>query len=191
MLSKSLAGEEIVRELINVLSVPYSIRSNHTLANMRDQASINNVAICTMKIVYPLLVDVGCLSHTIDHMAGLQDSLLSVVGNHTCVVLCGDFNVSNIDWAISPNASLLCEIVSDSFMTQIVNVPTRGKNTLDLVLTMHPDIVRFMKMVDNLLDCDHDSVLFQIEMMGASSRSSHPKKLYNLKLLILMNSMRS
>ena len=60
MLSKSLTSEEIARELINVLSVTYSIHSNNLLAAMRDRASTNNVAMNTLKIVYPSIVDVGC-----------------------------------------------------------------------------------------------------------------------------------
>ena len=68
ILSKSLAGEEIARELINVLSVTYGIRSNKLLAAMRDRASTNNVVMHTLKIVYPLVVDIGCFSHTIDHV---------------------------------------------------------------------------------------------------------------------------
>ncbi len=35
---------------------------------MRDRASVNNVAIQTVKIVYPCLLDVGCFSHTLDHV---------------------------------------------------------------------------------------------------------------------------
>ena len=38
-LTKSLTGEEIARELINVLSVEYSISSERVLASMRDRAS--------------------------------------------------------------------------------------------------------------------------------------------------------
>ena len=68
ILSKSLAGEEIARELINVISVTYGIRSNKLLVAMRDRASTNNVAMHTLKIVYPLVVDIGCFSHTIDHV---------------------------------------------------------------------------------------------------------------------------
>ena len=68
MLSKSLSGEEIARELISVLSVSFSIGSSDLLASMRDRASTNNVAMQTLKIVYPSLVDVGCFSHIIDHV---------------------------------------------------------------------------------------------------------------------------
>ena len=43
-LTKSMTGEEIARELINVLSTVLGIQSNLVLAVMRDRASVNNVA---------------------------------------------------------------------------------------------------------------------------------------------------
>ena len=33
---------------------------------VRDRASINNVALRTLKIVYPTLLDVGCMAHTLN-----------------------------------------------------------------------------------------------------------------------------
>ena len=43
-LAEFMTGEEIARELINVLSVEYSITSGTLLASMRDRASVNGVA---------------------------------------------------------------------------------------------------------------------------------------------------
>ena len=68
LLTKSMSGEEIARELINVLSVAYSIDSSRLLACMRDRASTNSVAVRTLQIVYPKLLDVGCFSHTLDRV---------------------------------------------------------------------------------------------------------------------------
>ena len=68
MLAKSLCGEDLARELISVLSVTYSVSTNQLLACMRDRSTVNNVAVRTLKIVYPQLIDIGCLSHTIDHV---------------------------------------------------------------------------------------------------------------------------
>ena len=65
-LVKSMTGEEIARELINVLSIEYGITSERLLASMRDRASANGVAMRTIKVVYPDMIDVGCYSHTID-----------------------------------------------------------------------------------------------------------------------------
>ena len=68
MLAKSLCGEELARELISVLSVTYNIPTNQLLACMSDHSSVNNTAVRTLKIAYPQLIDIGCLSHTIDHV---------------------------------------------------------------------------------------------------------------------------
>ena len=38
------------------------------MATMRDRAAVNNVAIQTLKIVFPKVFDIGCFSHTLDHV---------------------------------------------------------------------------------------------------------------------------
>ena len=68
-LMKSLTNEETARELISVLSVSFSIPP-HLLAAMRDGASVNNVAMRTVSIVYPQVLDIGCASHTLDLVGG-------------------------------------------------------------------------------------------------------------------------
>ena len=50
---------------------------------MRDRASVNEVAIKTLRIVYPNLVSVGCFSHTINH-----------VGEQFCKLTLTEFIVS-------------------------------------------------------------------------------------------------
>ena len=55
-----------MRELINVLSVEYGIGSERVLASMSDRISANGVAMRTIQIVYPNMLDIGCYSHTID-----------------------------------------------------------------------------------------------------------------------------
>lgn len=35
---------------------------------MRDRASVNDVAMRTIRVVYNQLLDVGCFSHTLDHV---------------------------------------------------------------------------------------------------------------------------
>ena len=53
LLAKSLNGEEVTQELINVLSMKLGV-------TMRDRASVNIVAIHTLKILYPHLLNIGC-----------------------------------------------------------------------------------------------------------------------------------
>ncbi len=35
---------------------------------MLDRASVNSVAVRTLNIVYPKIFDIGCFSHTLDHV---------------------------------------------------------------------------------------------------------------------------
>ena len=65
-LAKSMAGEEIVRELISTLSAEYDITSERLLAAMKDRESVNWVAMRKIKVVFPNMIDVGYYSHTID-----------------------------------------------------------------------------------------------------------------------------
>ena len=85
MVVKSLTGEELARELISVLSVNYGIATQHLLAAMKDHASVNEVAVRTLKIVYPSLLSVGCFSHTIDR-----------VGEQFCTPHLSEFITSSI-----------------------------------------------------------------------------------------------
>lgn len=55
--AKSLTGEETARQLIATPSMELSI-----LSNIRE--IVNNVALCTLAILYPNTTDIGCFSHT-------------------------------------------------------------------------------------------------------------------------------
>ena len=68
LLAKSLSGEEIAREIISILSTSYSIQSNRLIACMQDGAASNGVAVRTLHILYPTLLDVKCYSHTLDRV---------------------------------------------------------------------------------------------------------------------------
>ena len=67
LLAKSMTGEEIARELVSVLPVQYDVGSSSLIAAMRDRASVNNVAVSFVRVMYPSILDIGCLSHIIDN----------------------------------------------------------------------------------------------------------------------------
>ena len=67
LLAKSMNGEEIARELVSVLQVQYNVGSSSLIAATRDRASVNNVAMSFVRVMYPSILDIGCLSHTIDN----------------------------------------------------------------------------------------------------------------------------
>ena len=73
-------------------------------------------------------------------VSALNNCLLSV--SRLPVVLCGDFNLPNIDWSIvfptvssHPVTSEFCDLVRENCFTQLVSVPTRHHHLLDLLLT--------------------------------------------------------
>ena len=66
MLSKSLSGEEWARELLTAISTELGIGGSQLLAVMHDRASVNGVTMRTLSIMYPVVMDIGCFSHTLD-----------------------------------------------------------------------------------------------------------------------------
>ena len=46
----------------------YRISSEYLVGAMRDRASVNSVAMKTVKIIYPNALDVGCFSHAFDRV---------------------------------------------------------------------------------------------------------------------------
>ena len=70
LLAKTMTGEEIAQQIIVILSTEFGISSNLIVAAaaMRDRASVNDVAMRTIKVVCNELLDVGCFSHTLNHV---------------------------------------------------------------------------------------------------------------------------
>ena len=57
---KSLLGNYLAH------SVKLGIESDKLIAVMHDRASVNRAAMCTVHVVYPTILDIGCTSHTLD-----------------------------------------------------------------------------------------------------------------------------
>jgi hypothetical protein len=58
ILVKSMTGEELARKILGVLCREYKLSTEQVLAAMRDRASVNNVAIRHIKIMFPNLFDI-------------------------------------------------------------------------------------------------------------------------------------
>ena len=63
-----MTGEKIAQQIIVIVSTEFGISSNLIVAAMRGRASVNDVAMRTIKVVYNELLDVGCFSHTLNHV---------------------------------------------------------------------------------------------------------------------------
>ena len=76
-------------------------------------------------------------SSTTMYIGELANSLAQIPLT-TPVILCGDFNAGDIDWDIlnpsssSPVSRALCDILQDNSLEQLVKIPTRNQNILDL-----------------------------------------------------------
>ena len=65
LLAKSL---ELAHQLIVCLSTELGIKPDLLVAAMRDCASVNSVAMRTLSIIFPSVLDIGCFSHTLNHV---------------------------------------------------------------------------------------------------------------------------
>ena len=66
LVTKTMCGDEVARELISTLMNTLGIASDNLLAAMRDRCSVNDVAMRTIKVVFPRVLDIGCFSHALD-----------------------------------------------------------------------------------------------------------------------------
>ena len=65
-LAKSLTGEQLAGELIDVLATQLQVPRAHVISAMRDGASVNGCALRALKALSPKMFEVMCFSHTID-----------------------------------------------------------------------------------------------------------------------------
>ena len=93
----------------------------------------------------------------------LQDKIDGLSGNTSVpdLYIMGDFNYPDINWSKGlqqdSQAAEMREFINRNFLTQVVNQPTRGNNTLDLVLTNVPRYVVEVRVAPTTLS-DHDLV---------------------------------
>ena len=120
----------------------------------------------------------------LSYLEELHGSILCAVGCTVPVIICGDFNLPNIDWATVPpspcsiGASTLCDIASDCFLTQLVTFTTCNDHVLDLFLTTHPDLIFSISSCDNLPNTDHNAISFSV--VSAPPRPlNHSRFLYS------------
>ena len=59
LLAKTMTGEEIAQQIIVIVSTEFGIFSNLIVAAMRDRASVNDVVMRTIKVVYNELLRCG------------------------------------------------------------------------------------------------------------------------------------
>ena len=108
-------------------------------------------------------------SNICDSTKSLCDLLQSVVGHSSHLLICGDFNYSDINWSdpLDPipntaHSQLFIDTFQDLFLYQHVDEPTRYSlsatpHTLDLVFTNEENMVTNLYYLPGLGNSDHSS----------------------------------
>ena len=103
---------------------------------------------------------------SVDSLQQLMTSISFATSSSLPLILCGDFNVPEIDWSLtvpsmsSPAAIVLHNFIQDHSLSQLVCYPTHGDHILDLLLTNEPDFVSSISVGASLHGCEHDAVYF-------------------------------
>ena len=123
----------------------------------------------------------------LERLHGLRDSL-SKIPRLSLIWLLGDFNLPQIDWdteQIKQNCSYttvydsFLEIIHDFGLEQIVKIPTRNSNTLNLFLLNLPSLVHSTKTLPPLGQGDHDIAHHELEIYpGRRKQKQRHIKLY-------------
>ena len=125
------------------------------------------------------------MPHTNDEgsMDQLEASLERIGNRGENILLAGDFNLPGWDWQnkqLKPACKYpyihhrFGELLDDHNLTQIVDEPTRGKNTLDLVATNSPAKINRVKIIPGI--SDHDCPLVEIDITPIR-RTQKPRKI--------------
>ena len=122
-------------------------------------------------------VKIGCLYRPPDSDEDYMKELGVVLGqvdpqHKNNIWIGGDFNLAGIDWnnlttlPSSPNTkicSALIETINDFSLSQVVDLPTRKANILDLFFTSNPSLVNQVTTTPPLTEkADHDIVFIDV-----------------------------
>ena len=68
LVKSSVNGDELARIMFEVLDRKLNVAQGCALAAMRDRAPVNTKAFQTVSVLYPEMLDVGCISHFLDRV---------------------------------------------------------------------------------------------------------------------------
>ena len=146
----------------------------------------------TLELIVVEMKQISCTVCTVyvppnsdlEYMSSLV-SFLSTLSSSTNLIVMGDFNSPDINWAMlcgsSPSSNALCEFVFSNGLVQLVTEATHIKgNTLDLVLTNIPDVFMNVSVnsINHIINTDHLLISFTLKNYSVSLSSSQKKSHY-------------
>ena len=148
--------------------VEYLFQSN-------EQALFEDSVWCSLN--NPTNVLIGCLYRS-PLSSCSNDAILCSLVNEACLsfdghkMILGDFNCPDIDWehiSSQPSTQFLVDCCNNNFLHQMVTVPTRGDNILDLVFVDDSSFVADLHVSAPFPGSDHLSVNVTIEFDNFSN----------------------
>lgn len=112
--------------------------------------------------------------HFTDRLSVYLDSLSDLNHSH---ILCGDFNLPDINWRLMSGPGVInssfISLMSNMGLYQLVDEPTRNDNVLDLVFTNRKDI-----LYDLSITCpisDHNKIEASFNILSIANSNHVPK----------------
>ena len=107
------------------------------------------------------------------------------VSKRDCIIMV-DFNHGHVQWISVQSTGRedkeFLNLVKDSFLSQHVLEPTRGKNVLNIVLSSQKEFVDNVKVCEPLGCSDHNQIHFIIKVKGERNRKiGYRKKIHKGK----------
>lgn len=107
------------------------------------------------------------LFQNVKNLKSLLKNIRSIINKNEEVILMGDFNIPNfsLDESSSfintkPQYKLLSSFVSKlQPLSQVVNFPTRGENTLDLIFSRRPTLITDIQELPSIGKSDHSVII--------------------------------
>lgn len=135
---------------------------------------------CVVQVPSSQRLLVGCIYRSPSSNAENDNKLCTLFNfatdaGHDYRILLGDFNSPNIDWklmsASSSSGQILVDNVLNNCLSQMVHIPTRGDNILDLAFVNDPSFVSSVQVENEFPGSDHKVVTVALSF-AAPSRSN-------------------
>ena len=84
----------------------------------------------------------------------------AVVESSARLIVCGDFNCPGVDGRISEK---LDDVLISCGLHQLVQLPTRGRNLLDIIAVSDPAIINHIRVVDSAAVSDHSLIIASLQ----------------------------
>ena len=122
-----------------------------------------------------------------DFLQNLKIFMKSAIDSNIKILSCSVISTFLTSWingsgfADSSNETIFTDMLQDNSLFQLVNLPTRGSSTLDLILTTNENLVENIEVTDDeavSLQSDHKAIVFDLHLHRKPKKPS-TKTVYN------------